>query len=305
MRFWIISICLPLFVVTPVAADRAAYVHLARLGWNYELRTTMIGRDMSIPIHIHGRDLAGASLCIVGEQPHPHSLATINAFRDLSEHVFGKPLTMRHAGNDASSCGSGRTVVLRLYSGHPPNRALSSDLSWMNQTYELGLPERRQYAVSSPAMAQTFFGRRGQGTHIMVKQPARTRPGMLEAAFYKSILVEELFQSFTFGMDILLFDPNTGFQSKLQETPLRMDRLSWESSDFMRAMLRSNPAGLCAFDVFMMHAVAQTSVDQTVDPLFIEFIDREYEVLLAQAELTMADDRFAAVLAPGCQRSPI
>ncbi|WP_227272154.1 hypothetical protein [Roseobacter weihaiensis] len=305
MRVLIIGLLAGLFTVTSVAADRAAYVDLARKGWNYQLRTTMLGRDMSIPIHIHGRDLAGASLCVVGEKPHPKSLETIDAFRALSRHVFGKPIPMRYAGYDASGCGSGRTVILRLYSGHPPNQALSADLGWMNQIYQLGLPRERFYTASSPAMAQTFFGRRGRATHIMVKQPAMNNPGRLERAFYKSILVEELFQSFTFGMDILIFDRAAPFQSKLQETPLNVQRFAWESRDFMRALLASNPGGLCAFDVFMMHAVAQTQVDQTIEPGFIEYIDREYETLLAQATATMTDDRFSAIVEPLCLRAPI
>lgn len=304
MRLLILGLCLAGFVVTPAAADRTAYLELARRGWSYELRTTMVGRDLSIPVHIHGRDLAGASLCVVGERPHPVSLEILDAFRALALHVFGKPLTMRYAGRDASGCGSGRVVVLRLYSGHPPNRALSADLWWMNQVYQLGLPKARFYAATSPAMAQTFFGRRGQGTHIMVKQPGLDHPARLERAFYKSILVEELFQSFTFGMDILLFDRASDFQSKLQETPLNLQRLSWESQAFMRALLRSNPAGLCAFDVFMMHAVADAPVDQTIDPGFIDYIDREYESLFETAAATMADVRFAPILAESCQRAP-
>ncbi|WP_299964110.1 hypothetical protein [uncultured Roseobacter sp.] len=288
----------------PALADRTAYLDLARKGWNYQLRTTMIGRDLSIPVHINGRDLAGASLCLVGERPHANSLEVINAFRDLAAHVFGKPVTMRYAGGEAALCGSGRTVVLRLYSGHPPNQALSADLSWMNGIYDLGLPARRFFVATSPAMAQTFFGRRGQGTHIMVKQPRPGQVGGLERSFYRSILVEELFQSFTFGMDILLFDRAAAFQSKLQERPMVLDRLPWESRDFMRALLRSNPAGLCAFDLFMMHAVAEAPVDQTVEPAFIEYIDREYDALLRRAEETMADGRFAPLVAPGCQRAP-
>lgn len=290
--------------MTPAVADRLAYVDLARQGWNYELRTTMVGRDMSIPVHIHGRDLAGASLCVVGERPHPASLEIIDAFRALALHVFAKPLTMRYAGRDASGCGTGRTVILRLYSGHPPNRALSADLRWMNLTYQLGLPGRRFYAATSPAMAQTFFGRRGQGTHIMVKQPGPTPPGTLERAFYKSILLEELFQSFTFGMDILLFDRAAAFQSKLQETPFNLYRLSWESRDFMRALVASNPGGLCAFDIFMMHAVAQAPVDQTIEPGFIDYIDREYDVLHARATATMQDARFAAIVDAICRPAP-
>lgn len=292
-----------LFLASASVADKAGYLDLARQGWSYELRSTMVGRDMSIPVTINGRSLAGASLCLVGEKPHPQSLEIINVFRALSRHTFGKPLTMRYAGADASLCGSGRTVVLRLYSGYPPNRQLANDLSWMNRIYQLGLPRSASFSATSPAMAQTFFGRRGQGTHIMVKQPALDRLGRLEVAFYKSILVEELFQSFTFGMDILLFDRTAVFQSKLQETPLVLGRRSWESRAFMKALVRANPGGLCEFDVFMMHAVAEAPVDQTNEPGFIEFIDREYDRLLNQANLTMADPRFALIFDPLCQHA--
>lgn len=286
----------------PVAADKASYLDLARRGWNYELRTTMVGRDLSIPVHIHGRDLSGASLCLVGDRPHPQSLEIIDAFRDLVRHVFGKPIPMRYAGPSASLCGSGRVVVLRLYSGPPPNRALSADLQWMDRTYQLGLPGHGYFAASSPAMAQTFFGRRGQGTHIMVKQPATSRPGALEQTFYKSILIEELFQSFTFGMDILQFDRSAQFLSKLEETPLNLTRLPWESRDFMRAMVRSNPPALCVFDVFMLHAVADAPVDQTTEPGFIDFIAEAYDTLLSRARQTMDDPRFTLIFAPSCER---
>lgn len=303
MRDFIPALVLWLLAGLPAFADREAYLDLARQGWSYELRTTMIGRDLSIPVHIHGRDFAGASLCLVGEPPHAASLKTIDAFRGLVRHVYGKPLTMRYAGADARACGSGRVVVLRLYSGHPPNRALSVDLNWMNETYQLGLPPGRFFAAASPAVAQTFFGRRGQGTHIMVKQAGAAEDGALEAAFYRSILVEELFQSFTFGMDILLFDRAAAFQSKLQEVPLNLAALDWNSRDFMRALLRTNPEGLCAFDIFMLHAVAESPVDQTIEPAFIEFIDRDYERLLAEAAATMAEPRFAPILAPGCRQA--
>lgn len=305
MRSLLLVFCCAMALATTAVADRASFVDLAKRGWNYELRTTMVGRDMSIPVHIHGRDLAGSSLCLVGEEPHPASLEIINTFRALALHVFGKPLTMRYAGRSAVQCGAGRTVVLRLYSGYPPNNDLSNDLHWMNQTYQLGLPTHGAYTATSPAMAQTFFGRRGQGTHIMVKQPAFDRLGALEKQFYKSILIEELFQSFTFGMDILLFDRAADFQSKLQELPTHLYRMNWESRTFMRALLRSNPPALCAFDVFMLHAVAQAPVDQTVDPAFIDFIDAEYDSLIAQAQETMTNPRFATIFAPGCRRSEI
>ena len=90
----------------------------------------------------------------IARSPHPASLEVINALRALLTHSFGKPVPMRYAGLDARSCGSGRTVVLRLYSGFPPNKALSIDLHWMNDVHQLGLPTGRDFAASFPAMAQ-------------------------------------------------------------------------------------------------------------------------------------------------------
>ncbi len=284
-----------------VRADKTGYLTLARQGWSYELRTTMLGRDMTVPVHINGRDLSGAALCLIGEPPQKQSLAVINAFRDLVRHTFGKPLPMRYAGPAVRACGSGRTVILRLFSGQPPHRALTDDLNWMNEVYALGLPRDRWYFASSPAMAQTFFGRRGQGTHIMVKQPVQASSGALETAFYRSILIEELFQSFTFGMDIMLFDRRAAFQSKLQETPLNLRRLPWESRAFMKALLRSNPGGLCDFDVFMMHAVAEAPVDQTNGARFIDFIDSQFDRLRAMTDDTLTDPRFALILDRSCR----
>jgi hypothetical protein len=209
---------------------------------------------------------------------------------------------MRHGGDDARGCGSGRTIILRLYSGFPPNRELSADLDWLNRTYALGLPMGRDYAATSPAMAQTFFGRRGQGTHIMVKQPAFERPGRLERDFYRSILVEELFQTFTFGMDVLLFEREVAFTSKLQERPVNLSRMHWESHDFMRALLRSNPGGLCRFDLFMLYAVARAPVDETVDPAFISYIEAAFDTLVDDSARTWEDPRFRSVFDPDCTR---
>lgn len=303
MRFFIFQIAAILVFAGELLAEKRDYIELARRGWGYELRATMLGRDMAIPVQINGRDLAGASLCLVGERPHPQTLEILNAFRDLLKHSYGQPTPMRYAGRSASDCGTGRTVVLRLYSGYPPERELSSDLDWLSDTHQLGLPAGRRYLVTSPAMAQTFFGHRGQGTHIVVKQPAHGRPGLLETAFHKSILLEELFQSYTFGMDILLSDRTAGFLSKLQETPVNLHRFPWNSHAFMRALLNSNPGGLCAFDVFMLHAVAQSPVDQTIDPGFIDYIDDEYDRLWAQTDETLTDPQFASLFDEGCTRA--
>ena len=285
------------------ASDKDSYLKLARLGWSYELRTTMLGRDLSIPVRINGRQHVGAYLCIIGDRPHPKTVEIIDAFRSLIQTVFGRPLLMRYAGPSASGCGTGRVVMLRLYSGLPPNRALSADLEWMNEVYALGLQKGRDYAATSPAIAQTFFGRRGLGTHIMVQQPNRARLEPIEARFFRSILIEELYQSFSFGMDILHFDRALPFQSKLEEAPLNLRRLAWNSEAFMKALLRANPDGLCAFDVFMLHAVAEFPAEATNDPAFIDFIEMSYDELQGMAGKTLSDPLLADILDPSCART--
>ncbi|MFZ5963712.1 hypothetical protein ACOXXX_12220 [Thalassococcus sp. BH17M4-6] len=291
---------LTLILGTPATAGRAEVLELARQGWGYELRTTMIGRDMSIPVRIHGRTLAGASICLVGERPHPLTAQVINQFRSLLATVHRKPVPMRFAGPTARLCGSGRTVVIRLFSGRPPNSALTDDLFWLNEAYQLGLPRNRVYSAASPAMAQTFFGRLGAGTHVMVKQPAPGTPSALEAAFYRSILIEELFQTFTFGMDILQFDRKAAFRSKLQEVPYDLRRLPWESESYMQRLLSSNPKGLCPFDAFMLHAVALAPVEQTTSPDFLTYIERHFDDLMVRSAATVADSRFGLLFDADC-----
>lgn len=281
--------------------ERAAWLELARRGWGYELRKTMFRRDVAVAVRIHGRDFAGAALCIVGERPHAHSAATIAAFAALLSRAYGKPLPTRYAGAEATGCGQGRIVMLRLYSGQPPNQAMSRDLDWMNEAYDLGLPRGRYYAAGSPALGQTFFGKRGRAAHIMVMQPVFARLDPVEAAYFKSILIEELFQSFTYGMDVLHFDRKEAFRSKLQEIPERRDRWSWSSRGFMASLLRSNPAALCPFDVFMMHAVGLAPTAETTDPAFIDFIETDYDRLAALTAATLADPAVATIVDPGCR----
>ncbi|SFB12165.1 hypothetical protein SAMN05421688_3050 [Poseidonocella pacifica] len=272
--------------------DRAVYLDLARKGWVYELRTAMWKRKSAVPIRINGRDMAGAALCIVGEPPHPQTRATLEEFGALMREIFGKTLPMRYAGNDLRLCGTGRSIYLRLYSGHAPRRAYNADLKTLDDSYLIGFAPGREYFVLSPAQAQTFFGARGRATHLLVKQPAAPGPTDLESQFFASILVEELYQSFTFGMDILHFDPEIAFASKLEEQPFDMRNLPWDSPVFMRALLRSNPSGLCRFDIFMMHALARAPVDRTNNPDFLSYIDAAFDDLLGKADETVA--RFAA-----------
>lgn len=284
------------------ASNKPLYLELARRGWTYDLRTPPTVGHADIPTEINGRRFSGAYLCIIGERPHPATRKTIDAFRKLMRDVYGRPLLLRYAGRDAGGCGTGRVVILRLYSGYPPNREFAADLRWMDRQYSLDLPLRHGIAVTTPAMAQTFFGRRGQGTHILVQQPGAQQVGPLERTFFRSILVEELYQSFTFGMDILLFDRSQPFLSKLQETPINLTRLPWASSAFMKALVQSNPYALCAFDVFMLHAVAHSPVGQTNESAFIDYIEADFDVLTDLANDTLRDPAVAPILDPGCAR---
>lgn len=283
------------------ASDRATFLDLARKGWVYQLRTAMWGRDpATVTMQISGGALSGASLCVVGEPPHPETEAVLLSFLALLADVHGKPTLMRFAGEDLAGCGTGRTVFLRLYSGHVPLGAFNSDLDRLDSLYGLGLPAGRPQYVISPAQAATFFGSRGQATHLIVKQPPEGEPDALARRFYASILIEELYQAFSFGIDILHLDRRLAFVSKLEEFPTNLRNLPWDSPVFMAALLGSNPSGLCRFDLFMLHALAGAPFENTNTPELLDFIDAQFDALMARAEATAARPDFAPILDGSC-----
>ena len=290
-------------VVPAMAGERDEWLELARRGWNYRLREPPLGRDMAIPVRISPQVLAGSALCLVGDPPGRHTLEVLHSFRALMAETFGKRLPMRYAGKTAQACGSGRVVLLRLYSGQPPNRSLTADLAWLDMAYGLGLPQGRRYSAMSPAVAQAFFGRRGLAVHIMVQQsPPGREMDILGAAFFRSILIEELYQAFTFGADILVANQETVIRSKLQELPMRMGLLGWDSAAFMQTLLTVTPGALCRFDVFMLHAVAMAPVEQTTDPGLLDYIEANFDELQSMAAQTLGDRRFGLVIDPACGR---
>lgn len=281
--------------------DRTLFLDLARKGWVYQLRSAMLRPDPDRPpVLINGKTMAGSALCIVGEIPHPQTKVVIDAFRELVAEIYEKPMPVRFAGKDLVQCGTGRLIFLRLYSGLIPHKAFNDDLRRMDSVYGIGLPKDRDQFILSPAQAQTFFGRNGRATHLLVRQPVQSIPTPLETQFFTSILIEELYQSFTFGMDILQFNRHEVFASKLEEFPVNLRHLPWDSPMFMEGLLKSNPAGLCRFDVFMMHAVARAPVEQTNSDAFLDFIDTEFDDLLARAEHTLAMPAFAPLLDRVC-----
>ena len=296
-----VAIWLAANVAVQAHGDRSQFLDLARKGWVYELRSALWRPDPDRPpVRINGRDMAGAALCIIGEPPHPQTMKVIEAFRDLVADVFHKPTPMRFGGAELSSCGTGRIWYMRLYSGLIPHRAFNDDLRRMDAIFDIGLPRNREQSILSPAQASTFFGRNGQATHLLVKQPRMTELSPLEQRFFASILIEELYQAFTFGMDILHFDRQVAFVSKLEEFPVNLRHLPWDSPRFMEGLLRSNPAGLCRFDVFMLHALAGAPVERTNTEAFLSFIDGRFSELLGQADDTLAQAAYAPILDRRC-----
>lgn len=283
-----------------IAADRDVYLSILQRGWTYELRASVHGRMPPGPITINGRALSGAALCLVGEEPDPETRKVLDAFRTLMGEVFGAPVPMRHAGATARNCGSGRIVVLRLFSGQPPHAGLTDDIGWLNGVYGLGLAPGRRQIVGSPAMAQTFFGTRGQISHIVVQQSGAAGATPLEDAFHRSILIEELFQTFTFGMDVPKFDRDAPFVSKVEEIPFDLRHFSWNSDIFMSGLLRASPSGLCELDVLVLHAIARSPAAATNGADFLDFVAAEFDGLLIAARGTASDPRFRGLLDPDC-----
>ena len=55
-------------------------------------------------------------------------------------------------------------------------------------------------------------------------------------------MTDDMVRQIEDALDVLLFDRSADFQSKLQETPVNLARLHWESRDFMQAMASGNHA---------------------------------------------------------------
>ncbi|KAF0674692.1 hypothetical protein PMES_03075 [Profundibacterium mesophilum KAUST100406-0324] len=292
----------------PAAAQadggKTAVLELARKGWVYELRSSMMRpvRGRALP-RIDARSLRGARLCLLGEAPHPVTLDVIEQFSALLELTFGQPLRLDDAV-DPAGC-AGEPVVLRLFSDRSPDIAYNSDLERLDTEFAIGLPRRRRHFVATPAQAQTFFGELGQATHILVMQPeVETEPADLTLQFHVSILIEELYQAFTFGMDVLLFDRTRKPISKLQEYPLHLRGLSWRSDAYMAGLLSSNPRGLCAFDVLMLHALGESDLERTNSSELIVYIDENYTRLTERMRETLALPSLSTILDPDCAALP-
>lgn len=248
--------------------------------------------------------MATGTVCLIGDPPHPTTREVLKSFSKLLHDVFGRELGFEMAGRDVSSCRLPARTYVRLYNSAPPHWAYNQDLRVLDRAYGIGLPKDRDQVVMSPGQASVYFGKRGTAAHLLIKQSAKRSETKLEHDFYATILIEELFQTFSFGQDILKFDRKAPFVSKLQEHPVNLRYLPWESEGFMRGLLESNPRGLCAFDIFMLHALAETQLVSVNSPEFLNFIERHFEQLLQQTAATLNDPGFRPILDRNCGELP-
>lgn len=285
--------------------SREEFLTMARKGWVFEFRSSLFRRDPGLPpVRFDGRSISTGPVCVFGEAPRVSSRAVFAAYDALLAGTFGRTEAIRYAGPEITDCPARQRVYVRLYSGHAPSGAFNADLRRLNRDFGIGLPTDRPQRVTSPAQAAGYFGRRGDVAHVLVRQPDAAPPTALQEDFYTSILVEEMFQVFTYGVDILKFDPETPFISKLQELPTYLKHLPWESEGYMKGLLASNPKGLCAFDVFMLHALASSGLESSNSPVFLDFIAARFDELAKAAAETLADARLRVILDPACAALP-
>lgn len=302
---WRKALLLLLWPLTAAAEtpSREDILNLARAGWTYELRTTMRRPGSAALVrNLNARAMAGAEVCLLGEPANDRSLQTIAAFTHLWQIAFNTAPRFIHA-EKITDCTPSATVFLRLFSNSNPTAALNADLKALDQTFGLSLSQRPQFP-SSPAQAQTFFGTEGMATHIMVTQAGPWALPDWHHSYYRSLLVEELFQSFTFGMDILHLNSEQPFFSKLQEAPLYTQHLPWRSDDFIRSMLHSSPRGLCGADLVMLAALGETELERTNTAAFTSFVSDNLDRFLTAARLWQSDPQVQLLLDPACQALP-
>ena len=245
-------------------------------------------------------------LCVIGEAPHPEIRRVLESFQLLARTAFGTSAgrVVSDGARTPGDCG-GLRRYLRLYSGPAPVDLLAADLRALDTTFRLGLPRSPDTRVVSPGQAVTYFAPDGPVNHIFVRQPAADRsPSDLELRFFRSILIEELYQSLTFGMDVIHFDRDEPFLSKLEEAPQRRILGDWGSEEFMEDLLSASPEGLCGFDVFMLHALARSGLRATNDPALLSFIEAEFDGLVLLAQETLAAQPFRVLVDPTCAAAP-
>lgn len=285
--------------------SRSDYMTLARTGWVYDIHSSRMRRDPDFPpVHFNSTEVALGAVCLFGDPPHALPLQIIEDFTALLHDVYGRSLNVRFAGANISDCPPRPRVFIRLYTGAPPMARFNADLRHMDREFDIRFPPNWSEPVTSPGQANGFFGRGGAVAHLLISQPPGGEMSALQRQYYTSLLIEELFQVVSFGADILKFDRETPFYSKLQEYPVNLRYLPWHSDRFMAGLLASNPHGLCGFDIFMLHALAGARLQTTNSLELLNFIETHFDGLRGRTAMTLADRRFASMLDARCSDIP-
>ncbi|PRY77173.1 hypothetical protein CLV80_10617 [Yoonia maritima] len=284
---------------------RGEFLALAKQGWVFDLHSSRHRRDPDFPpVQFNSSEVAMGEICVIGEPANRLSERVISSFVGLLGDIYGRRLSVTYANRSISSCPTRPRVYVRLYSGRPPSALFNADLRQMDRDFDIRFPPQWREPVYSPAQANGFFGHEGAIAHLLVRQAPHANLTPLQRDFYTSILTEELFQVVSFGADILKFDRDAPFRSKLQEHPVNLRRVSWQSDQFMTGLLSSNPNGLCGFDVFMLHALAGSGLETVNSAELIMFIETNFDVLKDAAEKTVANPAYEMLLDNSCLALP-
>lgn len=285
--------------------DRSDYLTLARSGWVFDFHSARMRRDADLPpVRFNSTEVALGEVCLFGDPPHALPRQIIRTFTDLLRDVYDRRLAVTFAGREMTNCPPRQRVYIRLYTGKPPYALFNADLQQMDREFDIRFPANWNEPVISPAQANGFFGRNGAAAHLLINQPPEGGMTPLQNDYYTSILIEELFQVVSFGADILKFDRDTPFYSKLQEYPVNLRYLRWNSETFMAALLQSNPKGLCGFDIFMLHTLAISNLETTNSVALLEFIETHFGALRTRSMRTLADPQYRMVLDSRCLDIP-
>ncbi len=285
--------------------DRGVFLKLARVGWVFDIHSSRMRRDADLPpVLFDSAEVALGEVCVFGDRPHALDRQIIRTFTDLLREVYDRRISVSFVGREMSNCPPRQRVYIRLYTGLPPLTRFNDDLRRMDREFDIRFPPNWTEPVTSPAQANGFFGRNGAAAHLLISQPPDDALTLLQRDFYGSILIEELFQVVSFGADILKFDRDTPFYSKLQEVPVNLRYMPWASEGFMSGLLKSNPKGLCGFDIFMLHALASARLETTNTTRLLEFIDAKFDDLRARTARTLANPHYAPVLDESCREMP-
>ncbi|MDW4498650.1 hypothetical protein R5H30_11705 [Sulfitobacter sp. D35] len=311
---WLAGALLAVFLANPVTAgarsdlvrpDRSDYLNLARSGWVFEFNTRRMRRPADLPpIRFDSAEVATGEICLFGDPPKALSRQIIHSFTELLREVYERRLAVTFAGREIENCPPHQRVYIRLYSGAPPYARLNADLRLLDREFDIRFPPNWNEPVRSPAQANGFFGRRGASAHLLISQPPTDEMSDLQRDYYTSILVEELFQVVSFGADILKADRESPFLSKLQEAPVNLRYVPWNSERYMTGLLRSNPKGLCGFDVFMLHALAAADLESANSAELLDFIETHFDDLRARTERTLRHAAYAPMIDSSCAPLP-